>query len=748
MPIPSTNAVAMFPLQEVIFDKDDGELLSGGIVTFYRDVSRSVLKDVYQQSRLPDGTYQFTNIGSQLILSSIGSFIDDNGSNIIPFLFPYDAGTPDGGIVGNIDLYYITVDSSGLVRQFDIEAWPPNLVTNSNIPPEDLADTSDNQLANPQFVEILFAPPPGSSTYTFNVSGSNQYALIAPDWYIKTSGVGTVTVGRNSLTNQFVTDAPYSLSIASTGITDLNLVQRIVNSPRLFANGYVGGYLVAASTQAVAISMTYVPSDGISTPTPIFTDVTTTDNNYNAMSGVVAVDTAPFNADNASGYVDIVVNIAVNTATVNISSLQLVSASSLSNIPGFSQLSTPRQIDHLFHYYKPYLEAKPIQSYLVGWDFPLNPAQFAVAGGPGGAATNNMVGIGANKSAYMWDQTIAFQSVANAFQCGRESASGGFFFNALASSRFALVQYLPTAAAKELLTGEMSVKLKGVIDAGTLNGTVTLWWSTGAAPNINPGLNDSLVASIAANGVPTCGGGGVFGTWTQVPRGSLGNATFHLTTVRTAFDFSGFDSSATETPSHTAVTFAIVIAFDTLSSVGPPSVILEYCSLVKGHIPTHPGAQTYDEVLRECQYYYEKSYNLNIQPGVAGANYAGSVYQYQKTVAGGAAFYIFPSSFGITYNTKKRVAANVSFYDPGTGTANQATLVRIAAGANAATTGIVTTQWTLASSGEATVNYHPNTGTALIAIGSALPAAYVAGVYDVSGSIVLHYTADARLGIV
>jgi len=61
----------------------------------------------------------------------------------------------------------------------------------------------------------------------------------------------------------------------------------------------------------------------------------------------------------------------------------------------------PRQIDHLFHYYKPLLAYKPIPSALIGWDFPTNPAQFGVTGSTGA--------IGANKSAYAWDQTILFQ---------------------------------------------------------------------------------------------------------------------------------------------------------------------------------------------------------------------------------------------------------------------------------------------------------------------------------------------------
>ena len=39
------------------------------------------------------------------------------------------------------------------------------------------------------------------------------------------------------------------------------------------------------------------------------------------------------------------------------------------------QNSVNRQNDYLFHYYNPLLQYKPIESFLIGWDFPVNPAQ-------------------------------------------------------------------------------------------------------------------------------------------------------------------------------------------------------------------------------------------------------------------------------------------------------------------------------------------------------------------------------------
>ena len=112
-----------FPLQEYFVDKDSGLPLSGGIVTFYDQNSQSVLKPVYTLSgNGPFSTASYIQLPNPLILSSVGTFIDNNGNDIIPYLFPYD-GTPASS-TGTVDLYYITVYNSAGVLQFTRQAWP------------------------------------------------------------------------------------------------------------------------------------------------------------------------------------------------------------------------------------------------------------------------------------------------------------------------------------------------------------------------------------------------------------------------------------------------------------------------------------------------------------------------------------------------------------------------------------------------------------------------------------------------
>ena len=85
MAIASPLYYAQFPLQEAIFDKDTGDALAAGIIQYFSDPQFTVPKDVFEQSNAPDGSFIYTNLGSVLTLSSIGTFVDPNGQNFIPF---------------------------------------------------------------------------------------------------------------------------------------------------------------------------------------------------------------------------------------------------------------------------------------------------------------------------------------------------------------------------------------------------------------------------------------------------------------------------------------------------------------------------------------------------------------------------------------------------------------------------------------------------------------------------------------
>ena len=170
-PTPNPLYFACFPLQEYFVNKDTGFPLAGGYVQFFSDPAFTVPKDVYQQSLVGGTTYDYTNLGPVLVLSSVGTFVDNNGDDIIPFLYPYDAQ-------GKVELYFVRVWSGdpsvqGSVLQFTRQGWPPNLIQSTS--PSDVFESSLNLFTNPQFSIVNFntnfAAPSGKEYYQINVTG-------------------------------------------------------------------------------------------------------------------------------------------------------------------------------------------------------------------------------------------------------------------------------------------------------------------------------------------------------------------------------------------------------------------------------------------------------------------------------------------------------------------------------------------------------------------------------------------------
>lgn len=130
-------------LQELFRDKDTGLPLAGGKIYFWRDQARNVTpKPVYSLTEIPGG-YSYVALPNPLILSSIGTVVDDDGNDILPYYFPF-VGTPDS-TTGEVDLYYIQVLNSDDVPQFTRIAWP-NFVEGNIV-----TDNVDNFIPDGQF---------------------------------------------------------------------------------------------------------------------------------------------------------------------------------------------------------------------------------------------------------------------------------------------------------------------------------------------------------------------------------------------------------------------------------------------------------------------------------------------------------------------------------------------------------------------------------------------------------------------
>lgn len=110
--------------QDAIIDKDTGLPLAGGVVTFYRDSQRSLLKTVWIQTGSPDH-YTFQPVPNPLILSAAGT-PEYLNQDFVPFFYPWDENDDTAP-----DPYYITVDNSQGERQFTRQRFPWVPVDNS-----------------------------------------------------------------------------------------------------------------------------------------------------------------------------------------------------------------------------------------------------------------------------------------------------------------------------------------------------------------------------------------------------------------------------------------------------------------------------------------------------------------------------------------------------------------------------------------------------------------------------------------
>lgn len=128
MPLDSRYVIAS-DLQSLFRDKDTGLPLAAGVLTFYEDNSRTTLKNIYMITGTPPN-YSYVALPNPLTLSGIGTVQDPNtGADIIVYYFPFDGNATT--TTNTVDLYYVTCDSAGGVRQFTREGWP-NTTTESD----------------------------------------------------------------------------------------------------------------------------------------------------------------------------------------------------------------------------------------------------------------------------------------------------------------------------------------------------------------------------------------------------------------------------------------------------------------------------------------------------------------------------------------------------------------------------------------------------------------------------------------
>ena len=658
--IPDNRFISSTSLEEYFVDKSSGLPLSGGYVYFYRDISRTTPKLVYQLTGDPatGGGYSFAPLSNPVRLSANGTFQDNDGNNIALYYFPYD-GLPATSL-NKLDLYYVVVTDFYGAEQFTRQAWPSIA--------EDLAGSGVenvyyNELSNSQFVDVFFDK---YNFLTYAYSAGTSTVSIAPGWdlVLIANGSGSVTVTRNRLPGgpPVLTNPPYTLTfVPGLNLTSMSLVQKLDNNPGIWsrnsgvANGYIsGGILLYSNSQ---VTMRYVPNAGASKTILVKNNATSSPVYYNA---TVQLPVSNNPATSTLGYVNIYLDMPVTGPGTTLSSVQVTGlASNQVDVP-YVQQPVNRQKDYLFHYYNELLQFKPTKSYLTGWDFPLNPAQFG---------SNADMSGSANMSAYAWDQTIIYSSSATGIRYLRHTLNGGLRMIALnGPTKMAIIQYVSGDVVSSILDNDLSVNVSMSTSTGNLVlGTVSLWYTNDPLPNagsLGANPNRSIVQTLASDGdvVLTYGTG-----WTRIPTDIPTTFTVGQKTVNQNY----YNSKLTGWKKNTVAAnaseyFAIVVGFSEL--LRDEYLQFNSISLVPGRIATIPAPQTYEEVLRDCQqYYWSTYYNADQAVGaitLAGAEMFVGTSAYQSSEDSNVQT---ASSFKLDFPARMRTSPFILLYSPQNG---------------------------------------------------------------------------------
>ena len=702
MAFPSTRYIESPSIQNYFVDHDSGFPLAAGVVTFYRDVERTVLKPIYQQVQLADNTYDFIQLPNPITLNSVGTYDDGNGNDINVFLYPH-VGSPLDVTVGALDLYFVTVYSSDGRLQETREAWPPNAENNAST--SSSFDGTDNVILNPQFVDVYFIPDPATGTMVYNVTTSGQVSIVAPGWDLVTEGSGAITVSQVPISDTAApSNPPYALSIQlGVGVTSCFLRQRIYSSPRFLKDNILSGYFIVKSNTAATpfLTLNYKPSS--STTSTLLQQIcsgTALVGSFNPVFNETGVTITIVNPDVApTGYVDIYLDIPP-LSDIQVSSFQVISVANAETVVDFVELSTPQQINEVYNYDRQALFFKPISSFLVGWDFPLNPSQL------GAAKTITTT------PAYIWDQTICACSSGNVGVVRSAPDTNTFYATTTANNQsFYLLQYLSGVEATELSLASLSVNIHAYC---LVNPTVTVraYLFAGSSISTIPALPVSL-GTINSAGEFTL----TAANWAAIPQSP---SSFTKRLLNSSYTDSANDLKFVSwNPGYGATTnFAIVVTFN--APISATDVVIHSISCVPGDIATRPATKSESETLRDCQFYYQKSFLKGVVPAQNVGTNSGEFYA--LATAGGSAL----NSFSVRFATPMRTTPvnPPIFYNP---VAANAFIRDFDAGADFFTTAL--------KANTLTANGFIVNGTSAFA--------------TVNGNdIGVHFTADARLGII
>lgn len=616
---------------------------------------------------------------------------------------------------------------------YEINDFVPG-VTDSGVVTEFVGE--QNILVNPQFADIDFVSP-------LNITTAGTYD-IAPAWKLILVGAGTTTVtksltsGQDSNTNSTPGNPPSYLTFNNNGWTSATLQQTLPKNGAIFARGSMAFYMLAfATTTPTTITPFYVPSQGSSTsfgvqsiPTGVFV----------ARSSIrdIPVSTNTLTGDAAFVNFNLVLP---GTGIVSLTNLQLLGQEIVHTstaAPVFHETTYPEQVNQEFYIYKDSILTQPKDNILVGWTFALNPYQFS----PTALTTIT------NQCQYIADQTILYQETASSLIASKAASNLNFglqlqAINGVNANRFAIIQYIDSSTIKPYWGQTLSQMVRAVWGhaAGALPAPemkMRLIWRTTAIPTIGAA---EPITGFDANGDPIFSAG-----WTAIkPLNDVNYTMTNLGTLANSNEFPEMAYNQMDLPvgASNPLYLGVVVYINKPlnNTVGNVDyVVFDRISLVPNDYAIDASPETYDETLRKCQFYYEKSYDAKDLPATHTIN-SQLVFD-QIGFNSGANTTFYPNAFTIVYKTVKRGSpSNFNTYTPDLGVLNNITSVVLAGFTSTALAYSIAnyTAFGVGGLGVQAITFTP--------VASPSAGATTATVTNPPGAyMALHYTVNACLG--
>ncbi len=619
-------------------------------------------------------------------------------------------------------------------------------------PPSDGNGTQDNQASNPNFAFVNFGyiPPGTTPSLTLTLPGTYQ---IVPGWDLVLTGSGTITITQLILSgSQNTVDSPkppYALQFNSNNWTSVVFQQTFNGLGAIWYNTFVSMSVLARSEDGVArnLTLSYVPNTpGL--PKTIAQGAMITSPSFGVIQGIIPLENSANTTLNNAAYVQMQI-ILPPTGNTQIGSVQIMGQSSLLPIT-FSRApdaTLERQFDQLFHYYGHELITKPKRNILVGWNFPQNPYQFI----------HLELGIQtvALATQYVADQTIIHQEAINLLQTGRASDAqrNGLLVRPVSgalqtATRFALIQYLDPASIRPYWSYVLSAFARLRLFS-TANTKIRFKMRIITRFSLPPVISATEpIASWPANSDPIFAAG-----WTPIAP-----EIDEVYIVPTANDPEGtnadigfsFNSFKMPTLTSSSDMIGVVIyTMDNMSSItgSVDTIVFDKISLTANKFGVEADPESFDETLRRCEFYFEKSYDTFTTIGTPTSVSVKTYHQNLSTVPASGIYNQYATPFQLDFRSVKRAIPNASgvvVYAPdSTGNAVLAAIYDNASGTPyipVSSADVSIGFWTIQVDGESRLTFLPFVNGVLTTHTSGIAA-------HVSGTIQFHYHISCLLGV-